>query len=344
MLALAFGVSAVACGSPRLVSSPARSKQISLASLGRVDLIVVPGSGRVEQVLDSSPFVVQYSRLPLGSVFQTSSGGEVSFPADQAACAVQAAGGFAVRAPIGDQEQLVALLRSSARTFVVGSGADLEVFMSVNADSGEVDAVRTAIERDHEVRSFRFLDHTAALALFKRDFSDQPNQLRSVTAASLPESFRLIAIGTASIATLTRRYTALRGVDIVMPRTEGADLAPLRYPALADPRNSEIFMRVDATPSQVGAIRAALTRDARVAAWSFLDHQAAYEVFKHDFANQPNLVDKTSPSDLPESFRVSLRNPDQAAQWRTTYGQLPAVDTVLDPQRPVACATSTPTT
>ncbi|MBK5289543.1 MAG: ABC transporter permease [Acidimicrobiia bacterium] len=69
----------------------------------------------------------------------------------------------------------------------------------------------------------------------------------------------------------------------------------------------EIFMKTDATLSQVQAVQTQLKNDPDVRTFKYLSHDDAYRQFKRWFASQPDLVSNTRPEDLPESFRVAPR-------------------------------------
>jgi cell division transport system permease protein len=59
--------------------------------------------------------------------------------------------------------------------------------------------------------------------------------------------------------------------------------------------------------------------------------QLAYQRFKQEFSNQPSFVDAVPANQIPDSFRVKLRNP--AADYSTVVGTLqgrPGVDQIMD--------------
>jgi cell division transport system permease protein len=72
-------------------------------------------------------------------------------------------------------------------------GVELEIFMKVNASRSDVDAMKSQLDADKAlVKSYRYLDHNAAYAEFKRLFHDQPALIESTTPDVLPESFRVV--------------------------------------------------------------------------------------------------------------------------------------------------------
>jgi hypothetical protein len=92
----------------------------------------------------------------------------------------------------------------------------------------------------------------------------------------------------------------------------------------------EIFMKADAAPSEVAAVRAALNTDPVVASIRFLDHNDALAEFKRIFADQPALVQSTKAADLPESFRITTQTTKHTDSLQR-YTSMPGVDTIITP-------------
>jgi cell division protein FtsX len=63
-------------------------------------------------------------------------------------------------------------------------------------------------------------------------------------------------------------------------------------------------MNVDATRTEVDAVRAAIASDPQIASSKYLDKDAAYREFTNLFRDNPALIESTTPDALPESFRV----------------------------------------
>jgi cell division transport system permease protein len=63
---------------------------------------------------------------------------------------------------------------------------------------------------------------------------------------------------------------------------------------------------------------------------SFVTQAQAYELFKQEFKDAPELVKNTSPDALPESFVVKLQDPKKYDVVRTALEGKPGVDTVQD--------------
>ena len=95
--------------------------------------------------------------------------------------------------------------------------------------------------------------------------------------------------------------------------------------------DAEIFMHVKASDAQVLAVRADLGHEPDVTKVTFLDHQAAYGVFKKLFADQPVLIQDETPADLPESFRIEVRAGEPIDALVNRIEHLPGVAQVITP-------------
>ena len=97
----------------------------------------------------------------------------------------------------------------------------------------------------------------------------------------------------------------------------------------------EIFMNVKAPDVQVTAIRDALSADANIKTYRFLNHDDAMVEFKKIFRDQPELIKTTTPDALPESFRVTPKSAEFTEEVAGHYQELPGVDTVVTAQQQV---------
>jgi cell division transport system permease protein len=97
----------------------------------------------------------------------------------------------------------------------------------------------------------------------------------------------------------------------------------------------EIFMKVDASPSAVKAVRAQLDSDPNVKSYHYLTKDDAYAIFKKEFADQQALVESTKPADLPESFRVAPTKAQLTQPLAEKYTGQPNVDTVITAEQQI---------
>src|SRR5256885_2010357 len=95
-----------------------------------------------------------------------------------------------------------------------------------------------------------------------------------------------------------------------------------------------IFLKNDVTPEQQQTLANQLRNDPLVKQpVIFETKEQAYQKFKTQFKDAPDLVKATKPDSLPASFRVKLKDPKQFDQIAATYRGKDGVDDVLDQQR-----------
>jgi cell division transport system permease protein len=97
----------------------------------------------------------------------------------------------------------------------IKGGVRLEIFMNVEATEQQIGDVRTALDGDNQIKSFKFFDKKAALREFKRIFRKDPDLVKNITADALPTSFRIVPLRAELTDDIQRRYQAQPGVDDV---------------------------------------------------------------------------------------------------------------------------------
>lgn len=90
-----------------------------------------------------------------------------------------------------------------------------------------------------------------------------------------------------------------------------------------------VFMQPKATATQTEAIRTQVKADPEVKSFHFVDKDQSYQEFKQQFANQPDLVQSVTPNDLPPSFRMVLRNANDAKAVGAQFNDQPGVYRVV---------------
>jgi hypothetical protein len=186
-----------------------------------------PGTlARVQQALERSAVVEQYVTMPPGwaSVRLATdqclgtSCAPVSTAKLALACAALRTSSFAVqvaRAPDAATRLRDGLGRD-ATLYTIDDTGDVELWMSVGASSAQTTRVRTAIAADHDIASYRFMDHEAQYEELKRIYRDEPSFIASVLPTDLPESFRLYLTASTSPATVQHRYERVSGVHMTV--------------------------------------------------------------------------------------------------------------------------------
>ena len=86
-----------------------------------------------------------------------------------------------------------------------------------------------------------------------------------------------------------------------------------------------------ATPQERAQITQHLQALPQVEHVFYESQQQAYQRFEQEFSNQPNFVQAVAPDEIPDSFRVKLRNPatDYAIVAGTLQGE-PGIDQIMD--------------
>jgi len=91
-----------------------------------------------------------------------------------------------------------------------------------------------------------------------------------------------------------------------------------------------IFMKDNVTDAQRQNLDAALKGDPLVQATIFESKEQAYEKFKQLWRDSPDLVNAVKPGQLPESFRVKLKDPELYKQFAPKYQTTEGIDEVVD--------------
>jgi len=211
---------------------------------------------------------------------------------------------------------------------------DADVFMRVDATQPQIAAVEQEVRSSADVRRFAHLSKEDAYQESQRLFRAKPDLVASVTAADLPESFRVDLREGASPKRWSRRFGSPDGVDSVeTPSASPSEeqlLSTIRACQGDDGADVEVFMQVDATDAQLAATQAAVRAETTLTVVRVHDHDAAYQEFERIFADRPKLRDRVTPAQLPMSIRATSDGPvtsDVLARLRALDG----VDSVETP-------------
>jgi cell division transport system permease protein len=94
-----------------------------------------------------------------------------------------------------------------------------------------------------------------------------------------------------------------------------------------------IFLKNEVTDDQRSSLKTDLGSDPLVKNVQYVSKGEAYEQFKTQFKDAPDLVNATKPDSLPESFRVKLKNPKQFQEINDRYKNRDGVSEIVDQQR-----------
>ncbi|HEX6682051.1 MAG TPA: permease-like cell division protein FtsX [Candidatus Limnocylindrales bacterium] len=97
-----------------------------------------------------------------------------------------------------------------------------------------------------------------------------------------------------------------------------------------------IYLKNDVTPEQRSDLESKLNNDALVETVLYETKEKAYENFKEMFGDAPDMVQSVGPNEMPESFRVKLKDPTQFEAINGEYKELPGVSTIVDQQQLLA--------
>lgn len=99
------------------------------------------------------------------------------------------------------------------------AGVELEIFMKVDAAKGDVAAMSDALDEaktQQQIRSFRYLNHDDAYAVFKRLYRYNPTITTGTKPKDLPESFRLTLTDASQVDRVGKQFENRPGVYSVI--------------------------------------------------------------------------------------------------------------------------------
>jgi cell division transport system permease protein len=92
-----------------------------------------------------------------------------------------------------------------------------------------------------------------------------------------------------------------------------------------------IFLDINVDQGQIQALSQELGSDPLVAGTPiFLNTADSYKLFVEQMKNDKALIQSTTPEQVPQSFRVRLKDPSKFEQIKATYQDKPGVDNIID--------------
>ncbi|MGW2146825.1 permease-like cell division protein FtsX [Nonomuraea bangladeshensis] len=194
-------------------------------------------------------------------------------------------------------------------------------------------AIRTLLEGLPEVEEVRFVDQAGMYASFRRDFAANKPLLRQITAKDLLETFVLrlkegvdrdrvteAAHGRPGVSWVADTANGKRNALSWAPDWDGSVvLCAAGSPWARCAKGRGKANKKAATARERADMVAAFAKDPAVLSYVFEDQRTAYENFKDEYAYNNALVAATKVSDMPESYRLTLR-PD--ADWNTVTNRM----------------------
>jgi cell division transport system permease protein len=94
-----------------------------------------------------------------------------------------------------------------------------------------------------------------------------------------------------------------------------------------------IFLAGDINDEQRTQLRTAIESDPLVATYLYESKEQAYKNFKEIFSDAPDLVSAVKADQLPESFRVKLKNPEQYDAIYAKYNGTEGIEEIVDQRK-----------
>ena len=139
--------------------------------------------------------------------------------------------------------------------------------------------------------------------------------------------WRNVTMTIAMIITLAVSLTMLGASALIF--TQVNDMKAYYY----DKIEVSIFLKPDVNAEQRDGLKAALDADPLVREVFYESKDQAYEKFRTMYADTPALIEAVKPGQLPESFRVKLKDPERYQDIYTAYNGRDGIDTILDQRR-----------
>ena len=136
--------------------------------------------------------------------------------------------------------------------------------------------------------------------------------------------WRNVTMTTAMIITMAVSLTMLGAATLTFLQVD--DMKDFYYSKV----QISIFLKKDVTDAQRANLDTALSDDPLVKDHFFESRQTAYDRFKEQFRDAPDLVNSVKPDSMPESFRISLKNPEQFAKIDQKYKGTEGIDQIVD--------------
>jgi cell division transport system permease protein len=136
--------------------------------------------------------------------------------------------------------------------------------------------------------------------------------------------WRNVTMTTAMIITMAVSLTMLGAATLTYLQVN--DMKDFYYSKI----QVTIFLKNDVTEAQRANLDTALKDDPLIKDHFYESKQEAYERFKEQFRDAQDLVNSVKPDALPESFRVTLKNPEQFSEIDSKYKGDEGIDQIVD--------------
>jgi cell division transport system permease protein len=149
-------------------------------------------------------------------------------------------------------------------------------------------------------------------------------RMKYVLSEVLVGLWRNVTMTIAMIITMAVSLFMLGGSGLLYQKV--GDMKDLYYENV----EVSIFLKTDVSEQQRTDLDAKLNGDPLVKEVTYVNKDEAYNRFKQMYADAPDLVNAVKPDQLPESFRLKLKNPEQYKNIYDQYKDTEGVDEIVD--------------
>ncbi|MFC0028757.1 permease-like cell division protein FtsX [Micromonospora chaiyaphumensis] len=149
-------------------------------------------------------------------------------------------------------------------------------------------------------------------------------RMKYVLSEVLVGLWRNVTMTIAMIITMAVSLFMLGGSGLLYQKV--GDMKDLYYENV----EVSIFLKTDVNDQQRTDLQTKLEADPLIKEVTYVDKTEAYKRFQQMYADAPDLVNAVKPDQLPESFRLTLNNPEQYKNIYDEYKASEGIDTIVD--------------
>ncbi|ATO14863.1 cell division protein FtsY [Micromonospora sp. WMMA2032] len=149
-------------------------------------------------------------------------------------------------------------------------------------------------------------------------------RMKYVLSEVLVGLWRNVTMTVAMIITMAVSLFMLGGSGLLYQKV--GDMKDLYYENV----QVSIFLKTDVQEQQRTDLETKLKADPLVRDVTYVDKDEAYKRFQQMYADAPDLVNAVKADQLPESFRITLNDPQQYKQIYDQYKTAEGIDTIVD--------------
>ncbi|MEV4565183.1 permease-like cell division protein FtsX [Nonomuraea sp. NPDC049419] len=266
-----------------------------------------------------------------------------------AAVVVLAGAATAVALGTGGQDHVAAVEPAQSEAaemavFLCAKSATKAPCNGRDATPRQAEAIEAVLRGLPQVNEVSFEDQAAAYERFRRSYAGNTAMLDAVKPADLPSSFHLKIKRGGDREQVNQALFGLEGLQTIVDRAS-PDITEM--PTAADLKwHISVFLCKEgtrmptcgagrkegkaATAAQKRAIDKLIDTSPQVAEHVFESQEVSYEHFKESFQeSNPALVDATRAGDLPEGFKIALKNEMEGGEVVERLKRQPGVAVVV---------------